>query len=95
MLAITSNTNGFKGLIMRKSIIDNLCDKLNANRGLTYPSIGYVYFADIRGNGRSRRALWEIINIGGGVARSIINAPTYQQTAQNLRREIEKTGVTQ
>lgn len=77
---------------MRKSTIDNLCDKLNHNRGLTYPSIGYVYFADIRGDGRRKRALWEIINSGGGVARSIINAPTYQQTAQNLRREIEKTG---
>ena len=80
---------------MRKTVIDKLCDKYNRAKGFTYPSIGYIYFADIKGDGTILpRRVWEVITAGGGVSRSVLNGKTYRHTAEYLRRELQKMGVT-
>ena len=80
---------------MRKTIIDKLCDQYNQAHGFTYPSIGYLYFADIAGNGQLlQRRVWQTISNDGGVSRSLLNGKTYKHTAEYLRRELEKLGVT-
>jgi hypothetical protein len=59
---------------MRKCKIDRALDELNAARGKKYPDIGYVYYADIKGNGGvSRRSIWHVIYQNGGVTRSELN----------------------
>jgi hypothetical protein len=79
---------------MRKTVIDRLCEQYNQARGLVYPSIGYLTFADYKGDGQPpRRRLYEIVNQGGGVTRSILNGRTYRHTAEYLRRELQKMGV--
>ena len=80
---------------MRKTVIDKLCDKYNRAKGFTYPSIGYLYFADIKGDGtKLNRSIWVIITQNGGVSFSFLNCKTYKQTAEYLRRELQKMGVT-
>jgi len=69
---------------MRKTTIDKLCQALNDANRLTYPMRGYVYFADIKGDGRNKRRVYVITNDGGGVT-ACHNGATYRQTAANLR----------
>jgi hypothetical protein len=45
---------------------------------------GYIYFADIKGDGRNKRRVYVITNDGGGVT-ACHNGATYRQTAANLR----------
>jgi hypothetical protein len=68
---------------MRKTTIDKLCEAMNKRNGLAYPMAGYVYFADIKGDGQSRRRVYCILN-SGGVA-SCYNGKTYRHTAAALR----------
>lgn len=42
--------------------------KLHYWRGKKPPSIGYLQWADIRGDGRNRRGLWMVTNENGGVS---------------------------
>ena len=80
---------------MKKTVIDKLCDQYNRACGFTYPSIGYLYFADIVGNGQPlKRSVWQIITDRGGVSFSYVNCKTYKQTAEYLRRELQKMGLT-
>ena len=58
---------------MRATVTTRLLDQLNKVRGLTYPSIGYVYYADIKGDGQNHYAVWEVATKGGGVRRSHLN----------------------
>lgn len=71
---------------MRKCKIDIALDKLNAKNGLTYPMIGYSYFADIKGNGcrYGRRYVYTIINENGGVSYSELNGRSYVHTATKI-----------
>lgn len=67
---------------MHATVTSRLVDKLNKARGLSYPAIGYLMFADIKGDGISKPALFEIINAGGGVRRSDLNGPPRQRCAK-------------
>lgn len=53
---------------MARTETDKLLDKLNERRGVQYPQVGYLYFADIRGDGSNIKRVYQIINIGGGVS---------------------------
>lgn len=75
---------------MRKTTIDKLCEAVNALNSLSYPMKGYMYFADIRGDGRNIRRVYAITNDGGGVT-ACHNGFTYRHTAKNLRELLEKT----
>lgn len=73
---------------MRQTTIDKLCKTLNEANRVAYPMRGYVYFADIKGDGRKRRRVYMVTSDGGGVT-AIFNGATYRQTAANLREKIE------
>lgn len=66
------------------SIIVKLCHAINTARELEYPAIGYLYFADVKGDGNSRRRVWAVTNKNGAVT-AAHNGITYRHTAANLR----------
>ena len=73
---------------MKQCKIDKLCAAINQARGLSYPSIGYLFYADIRGDGIKRpRSVWQITNGGGGVSR----AYDYLGTIPAKIKALEKT----
>ena len=76
---------------MKKSTIDKLCEAINKARNVAYPEIGYLYFADVWGDGRNVRRVYSVCNNLGGVTRCH-NAASYKQTAQNLRQVLEELG---
>ena len=69
---------------MRKCKIDNLCDEINRlNGNATYPQMGYLYYADIKGDGRNIRKVYAITNVNGGVT-AVHNGATAKDTIKNL-----------
>lgn len=67
--------------------------ELNAINGKTYSApnakaIGYVYWADIKGDGRNIRRVWIIVNEFGGVSRSDLNGGTMRKTLANIEQAI-------
>lgn len=70
---------------MRKTKIDSAVDALNAQRGLKYPMVGHLRYANIVGDGRSYRSLYVIINDQGGVGYSEYNDRTTHRTLGKLR----------
>jgi hypothetical protein len=69
---------------MRKCKIDNLCDEINKlNGNATYPQMGYLYYADIKGDGRNIRKVYVITNVNGGVT-AVHNGATAKATIRNL-----------
>lgn len=69
---------------MKKGVIDKLCEAINKAQGLSYPDIGYLYHANIAGDGRKHRTVYAIVNQGGGVS-AVYNDGSPQKTAQKLR----------
>ncbi len=70
---------------MRKGVIDRLCDSINkANGNCVYPQRGYLYYANIAGDGRNYRTVYVITNDDGGVT-ACHNGGTPRETANNLR----------
>jgi hypothetical protein len=69
---------------MKKGTIDKLCEAINEARRVTYPQKGYLYFANIKGDGiNRRRRVYMITGEAGGV--TAIHNGSYRKTAQNLR----------
>jgi len=77
---------------MKKSTIDKLCEAINKARNVAYPEIGYLYFADVWGDGRNVRKVYRVCNNLGAVERCH-NASSYKQTAQNLREVLAVQGI--
>lgn len=73
---------------MRAPATQALLGELNAARGLKYPSVGYVYFADIKGDGQKHYAVWEVITLGGGVRRPSLNHRSGKVRCAMIRKEI-------
>ena len=69
---------------MKRGTIDKLCEAINTKKGLIYPSVGYLYYANIAGDGRRHRTVYQIIREGGGVA-AVHNGYHAKATAANLR----------
>lgn len=71
-----------------ETVTEKLLSQLNAARGLKYPDIGYSYFADVTGDGRKHRSIYTIINAGGGVTYSDMNASNSRGRCDNVRAAI-------
>jgi hypothetical protein len=67
------------------STIVKLCHAINIARGLEYPAVGYLYFGDVKGDGRNSRRVWAVTNTNGAVT-AVHNGKTYRETAANLRQ---------
>ena len=39
-----------------------LIEKLNAANGKEYPDVGFVYFADVKGDGRNIKSVYHVRN---------------------------------
>jgi hypothetical protein len=74
---------------MRKCKIDIAVDQLNAKRGLKYPMIGHLRYANIVGDGRRYRTLYVIINDNGGVSYSYFNARNPRAVLAKLRGALD------
>jgi hypothetical protein len=48
------------------TITEKLLNELNELRGLKYPEKGYLYFADIKGDGRNIKSVYICSNSQGG-----------------------------
>jgi len=71
---------------MRQCKIDILLTEINTARGLTYPSIGYLYYADIMCDGIKRpRTVWQIISEVGGVSKAHQLGGTIHKTIAALQ----------
>jgi len=69
-----------------------LINQLNALRGLTYPSKGYMMWADVRGDGTNRKSCYTIINGDGGVIANALNGITPRERCEALRTCIRSEG---
>ena len=70
------------------STTERLLEELNAAKGLSYPQVGYSYFADVKGDGRNIRSVYTIVNAQGGVTYSNFNAATPRQRCNKIRAAI-------
>jgi hypothetical protein len=73
---------------MKKCKIDKLCDAINAADGLTYPEPGYLYYANIVGDGRKHRNVYATMK-GGGVC-AVFNGKNTRETVQTLTSVLER-----
>lgn len=74
-----------------RRVTDTLLDYLNEKNGKVYPQIGYVYFADIKGDGRNIKSVYRIINEGGGVQYATdLNGPTAAKRCAAIRAELQR-----
>lgn len=69
---------------------DKLLGQLNGLKGLTYPDVGYSYFADVKGDGTNNKSIYTIVNENGGVAYSEMNALTSRARCEKIRAKIRK-----
>lgn len=77
---------------MRKTTIDKLCDAINQASRVSYPMPGYLFFADVRGDGRRARRVYAVTHPSGSVT-ACHNGPTYKQTAANLREVLSVQNI--
>lgn len=63
--------------------VTDACQRYNAARRLSYGDAGYLQWADIRGDGTSRRSLY-VGARGGGVASSYWRGATMRETVANI-----------
>lgn len=67
-----------------------LVAEYNAARGLEYPTIGYLLWQNVRGDGASKPALYAICNARGGVTYSELNNRSSRKRCAALRAAIAK-----
>ena len=78
---------------MKQSKIDKLCSAINEKRGHVYPSIGYIYYADVKGDGIKRpRSVWQIISAHGGVVRAYEYSGNPRQIVAALQQTLNSIG---
>jgi hypothetical protein len=73
-----------------KTTTDKLLNQLNQLNGLSYPMVGYSYFADVAGFGDNRKSVHTVINENGGVVRSVLNGKTPRERCNKIREAIAK-----
>lgn len=58
---------------------------LNRMKGLVYPAVGYVYYADVKGDGTNQRRVYRICNENGGVRIAYdLQGSTMRKTLANI-----------
>jgi hypothetical protein len=68
--------------------VEQACQRYNKARDLTYPSRGYLQWADIRGDGSNRRGLYVTVTDSGGVTSSNLRGKTMRETIANIELAI-------
>jgi hypothetical protein len=65
---------------------EKLLKELNAARRLAYPDIGYLCYANIRGDGSrpGYKSIYRIVNAGGGVSLSTLNKRSATRQCQAI-----------
>ena len=81
------------------STTEKLLRELNTINGVAYPGIGYVFFADIVGDGIARPRIYTVVNANGGVTLSELNDTNPRKRCTKIRDAIdtakrERDGVT-
>jgi hypothetical protein len=71
------------------TLTEQLAKRINELRGLTYPSVGYLMWADIRGDGTYSPRLYEIVTEKGGVCISGLHHRSSRRRCAGLRLLIE------
>lgn len=62
------------------------CDAFNIYAGLKSGDIGALYYADVDGNGYSRRPrVWQVCTVHGGVRDAYLKASTRRETIARIR----------
>jgi len=74
---------------IRHGHIAQACTRHNDAKMLDYPMIGYLMYADIKGDGHSRRRVYQIVNANGGVTYSPLNGRTLRETYRNILGSIQ------
>jgi hypothetical protein len=75
---------------MKRGKIDKLCEQINNARGVVYPQVGCLMYANIAGDGRRHRTVYQISNADGGVCPAH-NSCSPRVTASNLRGVLAET----
>jgi len=70
------------------NVTEKLLKELNEARGLKYPDIGYLYWADVTGSGVYNPRVYQIINPGGGVSLSEYNDANAKKRCAKIRAAI-------
>jgi hypothetical protein len=73
---------------MAKTVTESLIAELNAARGVAYGESGYAMFADIRGDGNYRPAVYTYGATGGVGYDHFLNGTTARKRCQNIRAAI-------
>lgn len=75
--------------------VEAACERYNAAlklhywRGKKAPSIGYLMWSDIRGDGTNRRGLYSVIGDSGGVGSSDLRGKTMRETIRKIELAIK------
>lgn len=71
------------------STTKKLLHELNTINGVAYLGIGYMYFADVVGDGTARPRIYTVINANGGVTLSALNDTNPRKRCTKIRDAIE------
>jgi len=67
---------------------EKLLNQLNQLRGKVYPDKGYMFWADVRGDGSGRKGCYTIINGDGGITSNKYSGVSNRVRCEWLRRDI-------
>ena len=71
------------------TVTEKLLSELNKKKGLSYPQVGYSYYADIKGDGLNNKRVYAIIGEFGGVRFDTnLNSATAKGRCDNIRQAI-------
>lgn len=73
---------------------EKLLGQLNELRGKKYPDKGYMFYADVRGDGTGRKGCYTIINGDGGVVANALNGIPPRARCESIRSCIRLEGGT-
>jgi hypothetical protein len=71
-----------------RTVTEKLLTELNQLRKLTYPNIGFLYWADVDGRGTYLPRVYVIINEQGGINLSALHHNNSNQRCKNIRQAI-------
>jgi hypothetical protein len=69
-----------------------LLNQLNQLRGKVYPDKGFMFYADVRGDGMGRKGCYTIINGNGGVIANALNGIPARERCESIRSCIRLEG---
>jgi len=71
---------------------EKLLNQLNQLRGKTYPDKGYMFYADVKGDGTGRKGCYTIINCDCGVMANALNGIPARERCESIRSCIRLEG---